>query len=260
MESIALRPTHAWIETSEGTYAVASYRSAVFELIERIYAAESARPKSRARSILRHRIYTDREPTPSERETVKVSAKRIEYSAGPPPEPTLPLPELRPPEIFSFEWNGRPLRPGTPIRDDEVRPLLEAICAQPRNSRARWERDRPVSAILLDARGTLLAFAWNTHGTIRTRHAEWNLCEGLVRESERIPVGARLVVSLKPCRMCAARIWERAEDPARISVRYLENDPGPYAQDTFLDTASLARRRYLGPNHPHFRVAVQSPL
>lgn len=261
MESPAPQLAHAWITTPDGTYAVAtSHRSPVFELIERIYAAEAARPKSRARSILRCRIFIDREPTPSERETVKVAAKRIEFSAGPPPVSSLPLPELPPAEPFSFTWNDQPFAPGTAVREEEIRPLLEALRARPEEMRARWASDRPVSAILLDESRKLLSFAWNTHAAIRTRHAEWNLCENLFREGRKIPAGSRLYVSLKPCRMCAARIWELAEDPTRLSVHYLENDPGPFAQETLLDTASLTRRRYFGARHHHFELGVQSAL
>lgn len=250
----------AWL-TSEGTtYVVAlpadSGRSPIRDLIERVYHAESLRPVSRARTILRERIHADFPASIADRETVKVAAKRI---SAPSPEPrpaagTVALPDCPPPATFGIPE----LIPGAVILHEEVPAWLELLKEKTTRARDQWTSDRPVAAILVDAEDRLIAYAWNTNARIRTRHAEWNLCESLARAGRSIPGGAKLYVSLKPCRMCAARIWEAAEDPTRLAVVYLENDPGPLAQETLLDSGSPARRRYLGERNPLYPLVVQS--
>jgi tRNA(Arg) A34 adenosine deaminase TadA len=249
----------AWLETDEGIYSAStpidSARSPVQDLIERIYHSQSLLPVSRARTILRERIHANYEATVAERELVKVTAKRISApSDRRVPNHFEPLPEVPPvsfPEIEGFEI-------GTVVRREEIPARLERLKLETRRTQSKWTSDRAISALLVDRENRLVTYAWNTSATIRTRHAEMNLCEHLETKTPdgKIPKGATLYVSLKPCRMCAARIWETAADPAQISVVYLENDPGPLAQGTMLEPRSAARVRYLGLNHPLFSAEV----
>jgi len=259
---------YAWIETEGKLYIAAcslqesesSGRSPVIELIEQIYYTESFQFPSQARRLLRERIHTDYSPSITDRETVKVAAKRLGSKIESVPtelknnEQTRNLKELPSRVIFS----DPKLVLGDRISSAEIPDILERLRTEEGlriGERLRQNSDRSVSALLLDRDDRILGWAWNTNETIKTQHAEWNLCEGL--GSKKIPAGAKLWVSLKPCRMCAARIWEKAEDPAQIEVIYIENDPGPLAQGTMLDTDSPARRHYLGSRDVRRGLQIQ---
>ncbi len=260
----------AWLTSEETTFVVsvpaASGRSAIVELIERIYHAQSLAGSSRARTILRERIHANYAANLSEREAVKVAAKRLNAPADRPPpsahsgasrvlelSEAPPLPDFALPEFTTGEF-----APGTVLDRAAVGRALERLKRETTRAREKWSSDRPVSALLLDRDGRFLAGAWNTNAVMRTRHAERNLCDSLraLTPEGKIPAGATLYVTLKPCRMCAARIWEAAADPAALTVIFLENDPGPLAQGTLLEPRSPARVRYLGLDHPLFEAAT----
>lgn len=250
----------AWIELPNGEVLAAS---TIPLLIESVYETESRREVSRARSILRERIYSTAPPSISDRELVKVAAKRLTVPVATPPDFSAHPPlHLSPPRgLPDFEGEARAARLqtaiGNRVREDDVPVLLSELAARAETGERRWASDRPVSAILLGPDGRVAAFAWNTNSVIRNRHAEWNLCELLRIRGERIARGSTLYVSLKPCRMCAARIWECAEDPRSLSVVYLENDPGRLAQGTLLDARSPARERYFGRTAPEQGWKIQ---
>jgi tRNA(Arg) A34 adenosine deaminase TadA len=237
--------------------------STIARLIESVYETESDREPSEARFVLREWIFSTETPSISDRELVKSAAKRLR---APEPEPDwteLRLRQLRAARVIpdfraetASELSGFGV--GQLLPESELRARLVALRAFSELGEKRWRSDRPVSAILLDREGRVLGFSWNTNSLIRNRHAEWNLCETLRAQEEKIPRGATLYVSLKPCRMCAARIWESSEDPSAVSVVYLENDPGRAAQGTLLDFESPARVRYFGVDSPEFRYQVQS--
>lgn len=241
-----MEPT-SWIDISEWNRR---YRASTIQaLIESIYETESKEQPSQARTILRYRIFSTSTPSMSEIELVKSAAKRIStvdvFSPSPYEEASLSPP--RPlPDFASVEINERV----DPQNRIQICRILNAL----RNS------DRPVSAFLADREGKVLALAWNSNAVIRNRHAEWNLCEVLKNRGGKIPAGAVLYTSLKPCRMCAARIWETAEDPASLRVLFLEDDPGPLARGTILEAGSPARVHYLGKRSPLFLAETQAAL
>lgn len=243
--------------TVTGTVAVAPGHSPIIKLIEQIYFTESFNFPSQARLRLRERIHYSYPPSITDRETVKVAAKRLATTAEAITNTfDTPSAEFWSPLLGSTR-NLKPLPTGEIFTDPELvigsRINPEEIPAT--LERLRLSSDRLVSALLIDSEDRILGWSWNTNAVIKTRHAEWNLCEGL--GTAKIPSGARLWVSLKPCRMCAARIWESAEDPTQIEVIYLENDPGPFAQGTMLDTDSPARLRYLGTRDPRRSLVIQ---
>ncbi len=258
----------AWIDAEKGRYEIRLPESAstspIIELIERIYFSESLKVVSRARILLRHRIFADYTPSAREQETVKVVAKRlsapVDYAPSPWPEvKLLALPESQ--DLPSIEFLFPELELGSVIRKDEIPAHLERLKAKSHRASERWRSDRAVSAMLLDSQNRLLAFAWNGNAVVKTRHAESLLCSQLptLAEGGKLPVNSRIYVSLKPCRMCAAHIWEAAVDPTQIEVIYLENDPGPLAQGTLLDSHSPARTRYLGPDSALLQAKILHP-
>ena len=140
-------------------------------------------------------------------------------------------------------------------------------------------RDRAVVAMLISRDGALLDCAVNTNARNRALHAEANLLapwlEGLVtpegaevegadaedaseededkrneneNETPRLPAGARVLVTLQCCRMCAALICAASDDArARHGVEtlrdvvYAEEDVGKYSDDTALQRRGWER-------------------
>lgn len=246
---------YAWIQSEGKVYAASttreeaksSGRSPIIKLIEGIYFTESFSSQSQARHLLRERIHFTYSPSITDRETVKVAAKRLAHSV----EEFHEAPSaLRSAPVVEPFLDSK-LKLGEWIDPITIPDVLERL------RMGKEDSDRSVSALLVDSSDHILGWSWNTNAVIRTRHAEWNLCAGLMG---KIPFGARLWVSLKPCRMCAARIWEQSEDPTKITVIYLEDDPGPFAQGTMLDADSPARLRYLGPRDPRIGIEIQSPV
>lgn len=98
------------------------------------------------------------------------------------------------------------------------------------------DHNRPVAALLIDPEGALLAESLHGGFINKTLHAEVRLCqEFFTRKRELFPEGSRLVISLKPCQMCAAMISRMATGLRDFKAIYLENDPGPLAQNTVLE-------------------------
>ncbi len=189
-------------------------------LIEGIYE----RNEEMARKILREWIECGDEPTFLEKEITKVAAKRIRRN-----------PLLQ------------------PLGEELIRPPFHAGAVE-ESSKPRHQMDREVRARLYSRSGSLLAESKNTNGKIRTRHAEMNLIDSF---QGKFPKGSTLVVSLKPCRMCAARIWESAEEIHDFKVIFIENDPGPLAKGTLLDPKSPARLRAFGVKSPLYELQIQ---
>jgi tRNA(Arg) A34 adenosine deaminase TadA len=142
---------------------------------------------------------------------------------------------------------------------------------------ARAARDRQVVAMLVSADGALLDCAVNTNARNQALHAEVNLLapwlEGLAtpegaevegaaaedaseedddkrneNETPRLPAGARVLVTLQCCRMCAALICAASDDArARHGVEtlrdvvYAEEDDGKYSDDTALQRRGWER-------------------
>lgn len=193
--------------------------SSVFDLIEGILD----RFPNQARLLLRRRIILSKEPTISERALIQVCAKRFEVCAA--------LPDLH-----AFQVHQ-----------------VEALLKTPEPA----AYDRPIRSWLFDAEWNLLQKASNAQGTLKTRHAEINLLLPLRKEGRKIPRNSILVTSLKPCAMCSALIWEMAEDLHSLRVIYLENDPGPWGQNTILTEGSPTRTRFFQKSSPEFNLKLQ---
>lgn len=195
------------------------------DLIQGIYAQH---PRN-ARAILRNRIQLGYPPTALCLSMLKVAAKRWQHVSTEAPEgESLPPPTA---------WLA-PLAPSRLQNLSEAPRLLQALLPLPGPTRALSAR--AVSAVLLSPRLEVLAAARNSNTQERTRHAELELIQGYwARDRKPIPSGSLLVVSLKPCRMCAAAIARAAEDIRTLKVLYLEDDPGPFARATELERAGV---------------------
>jgi tRNA(Arg) A34 adenosine deaminase TadA len=97
---------------------------------------------------------------------------------------------------------------------------------------------------LVSNEGKILTSAINSNSTHKTHHAEINLIRDYcARNQKKLPVGARIYTTLKPCKMCAGMIWEHAEDLKKIAVYFFENDLGSFARSTVLNPGSFERNR-----------------
>lgn len=99
---------------------------------------------------------------------------------------------------------------------------------------------RAVGAVLCDNNGRLLGAAVNTNAQCQMRHAEVNLFLNLWAEGQtKIPQGAILYTSLKPCRMCASLILSLiqvdGETAHSIKIIASQDDRGPMGRHHLLD-------------------------
>ena len=219
-----------WAQGAKNSHPL---QSAPVALIQGIY---EQRPEM-ARKILRERIFTTAPMSEALRETVKVCAKRIDagISELEIPSgaieltlPSSPLAPPRPPSIPSME---------------QARWLAQSVA---RENKPLYLRDRAIGAVLVSRDGELLAHSVNTNAINRFCHAEINLLRQLQSGGvRRIPAGASLYVTLKPCRMCAAMILAYSEDPSTIHVYFDEDDPGTNARRTALDLFSQPIQKQL---------------
>ncbi|RYZ67719.1 MAG: hypothetical protein EOP09_10575 [Proteobacteria bacterium] len=85
--------------------------------------------------------------------------------------------------------------------------------------------DRDIACLLLDASDNLLAFGLNSNSKNKTLHAEVNMVQRFFQETGRkIPAGAKIVTTRKPCRMCAGMIYEWSDAPNTLQILYGEDD------------------------------------
>ena len=133
---------------------------------------------------------------------------------------------------------------GKKISNEEALNLVHQFAKKSELKEVRSESDRPVGAILLSKENEVLSLGWNTNAKQRIHHCEVNLIRNyLLRTGKLIPADSTLVVSLKPCAMCAAQLLTFSEDFSSLRVLYLEDDPGPAATNSVLVAGSdLAKK------------------
>ena len=192
-----------------------------------------------ARTLVRNRIYLSGEKTPFCDGVIRVAAKRCTES-----QPLIEvglgeeLPSLLPQHTPDFS------APTLSLAD------AFALCNQlkaaiPRLDSERYKADRPVAALVLDRDGRLLGQGMNSGSQNRTRHAELEaIRDAWAKTGQRLPAGATLISTLKPCRMCAGLAWWFCDDPAQLTVFYRDFDPGTNGRATVLDTRTADRVRW----------------
>jgi tRNA(Arg) A34 adenosine deaminase TadA len=90
-------------------------------------------------------------------------------------------------------------------------------------------------ALLVDKDGHVIAANVNTNAGSQMRHAEVNLLLAMAsRGINRIPAGATIYTSLKPCRMCASLILSVQEDCSPLRVVTLADDEGRHGKHRML--------------------------
>jgi tRNA(Arg) A34 adenosine deaminase TadA len=225
----------AFLQDAKVIYYSAS-ENPVTSLIQGVYD----HAPGHARRILRNRIFTNASLDEADRGMIKVAAKRATGSLLPVDLSLEHRFELR--ELF-------PSAPPAPLLENHLPPRVRDLLGAARPMSAafalaeeipkreeRYDCDRKVAAVLLDADGSFIAAAKNANARNRTRHAEMNLLQGLRAQNKTgLPRGARIYVTLKCCKMCAGMITREAEDIRTNLVFYGADDPGNMARSTCLD-------------------------
>jgi tRNA(Arg) A34 adenosine deaminase TadA len=229
----------AFLRAHQGIYfaraAAAPALSPVFRLIAGIHELEP----ERARWIVRNRIFSTAPMAPAALGAARVAARHMTGDVAA-IDHGLALDGL--PRIDAGAALSHPRRcdPGLLPRLAE----LVAGDATPRLLGRLAAQAGTIAALLLGPAGELLSWATSTGSRNPTGHAEANLVgDWLARTRSPLPVGSRVLVTLKPCKMCAGLLWEAAADPWSLRVVYAEDDPLRYARETVLDAGSMARRR-----------------
>ncbi len=105
------------------------------------------------------------------------------------------------------------------------------------------DHDRSIAAILVSARGELLGYGMNSNSKNKTLHAEVNLIQRYYLENKkRIPQGAILYSTHKPCKMCAGMIYHWSEKPDSMQVYYSKEEMGGMSRQTILDRLRLNKQ------------------
>jgi hypothetical protein len=187
-------------------------------------------------AILRERIFSRQPLTPACEGMIRVVAKRASF-----------LPEIEYVEAFlnaSADGSRIEVSPNEPLLFDipnapkffGAEKEVAEFAITLRSQSFQGDIRKPVACVLISSSNEVLAYAWNTNEKNRAQHAELNLIRSLKTHGlHKIPASATLIVTLKPCAMCAAQIFTAAaENSSTLKIIYLEDDLGPMAQNSVL--------------------------
>jgi deoxycytidylate deaminase len=192
--------------------------------------------------ILRNRIFTTAPVTAMCHGMIKVVAKRVQGDVK--------MVDHDLPVAFEKVLVGddSPLASVRFLSSENQMPL-EKIKALEHTSRLEWVRkiaalnargevlhdyDRDIACLLVDSGGEILAYGLNSNSKNKTLHAEVNMVQRFFREKGvKLPAGAKIYTTRKPCKMCAGMIHDWCDNPAALEIHYLEDDKS--SQNTVLD-------------------------
>jgi len=192
--------------------------------------------------ILRNRIYTTAPAQAMCQGMVKIVAKRLHGSLAA-CDHGVPLTEekvlvgregLLAEEIFQ----NQELQP-SPQKVQEARKAsmlawLRGIAGMNARGEVLHDYHRDIACLLTDAAGEVLACGLNSNSKNKTLHAEVNLVQRYFKEQGRkLPRGAKLYTTRKPCKMCAGMIHDWSEEPSSLEIHYAEDDRS--SRSTVLD-------------------------
>jgi len=209
--------------------------------------------------ILRQRIYTTAALTEMCRGMVKVVAKRVS-------EHILPINHALNLQV-QFEEVGTSgdllcrsahlntentvavsdiqqwLKTYTPSQAEDYLRLSFGMATRVPRGAVLHDHDRAIAAMLIDGNGELLSYGVNSNSRNKTLHAEVNLVQRWFRESgKKIPSGAVLYSTHKPCKMCAGMIYHWSENPRDVQVFYAVEEDGGLSRETVLDQHRLNKQ------------------
>jgi deoxycytidylate deaminase len=96
--------------------------------------------------------------------------------------------------------------------------------------------NRNIAAVLFDGDNTPLNYGVNQNSLNKTLHAEVNLVQSFyLRTGRKLPIGAKIFCTHKPCKMCAGMIHDWSEDIGSLQVIYQQDVTGRLSRRTVLD-------------------------
>lgn len=105
------------------------------------------------------------------------------------------------------------------------------------------DNDRKIAALLVDKSGDILAAGLNSNSKNKTLHAEVNLVQTYFqRTGQKIPEGAKIYSTHKPCKMCAGMIYQWSVERNTPFVFYDIEENGRLSSHTVLDRHCLNLR------------------
>jgi len=195
--------------------------------------------------ILRNRLYTTAPVTAMCQGMVKVVAKRLQGEvSGADHGVQVSFEKIlvgdddvfAPVSLLSPE-NQLPLEKIKTFEQDSKIKWVQKIAALNARGEILHDYDRDIACMLLDSSGEILAFGLNSNSKNKTLHAEVNMVQRYFRDHRRkLPRGAQLITTRKPCKMCAGMIHDWSEDPATLEIHYLEDDKS--SLNTVLDSVA----------------------
>jgi tRNA(Arg) A34 adenosine deaminase TadA len=183
--------------------------------------------------ILRNRIYTTAKVTAMCQGMIKIVAKRLQGNVQA-QNHNLPLScektliggdEVLVPVSFLSSANQLPLEEIKKLEEPSKLTWIQKIAKLNARGEVLHDYDRDIACLLVDKSGEILAYGLNSNSKNKTLHAEVNTVHRFFRERQkRLPKGAKLYTTRKPCKMCAGMIHDWSEDPASLEIFYLEED------------------------------------
>ncbi len=216
----------AFVSFEDRIFISSSTHHPIGELIEFIWTNE---PKW-ARLITRNRIYTRLKLSPLSQGMVKVAGKRytilsehdffrLFYQECENKNQTFA-------ETTENYWPSPIQVPRNEISIEESANLALQLSKLSSNG---------IGAILLDEQMHAVSWGWNDHFSNRTLHAEIMLAKNyLFLYGRPIPKNHKLITTRLPCAMCSGYLHGHAEDFSSLTIIYIEDDPGPFAQNSIL--------------------------
>lgn len=252
----------AWVEFKGKVYfsyftkGSAAPSSAVVKLLQGLFD----RHKDHSFFILRQRIFTTAALSEMCKGMIKVVAKRATGEIT--PEQDLEFSE--PLEFVEVESRENPLSVVTHLNSENqmqiatVEKWLSSLNPKSATEHLQAARDlskqvprgeilhdydREIAAILIAADGKVLSYGVNSNSINKTLHAEVNLVQRYFRDhGQKIPAGAVLYSTHKPCKMCAGMIYDWAQNPDQLKVYYSIEESGGMSTQTVLDRHGLNRQ------------------
>ncbi|MBU6152703.1 MAG: hypothetical protein KGP28_00245 [Bdellovibrionales bacterium] len=116
---------------------------------------------------------------------------------------------------------------------------------------------RKVASILTSDEGEVISYSWSRSLANRTSHAELQLTHSLFQSGmSGFPLDCTLWVSLRPCAMCSAILLKFSNKIRPTRIRFLQDDPGPAAQNSCLVHGSFLWRH---AGHPTLDIGAIQP-
>ncbi len=209
--------------------------------------------------ILRQRIYTTAQLSEMCRGMIKVVAKRATETIQP-TDHSLDL-KVRFQEVGSAhevlinvthlnEENKAELkdvadwvRKQNPADELQYLKIAQGLSGRVPRGDVLHDYDRSIAAILVDKDGQVLSYGLNSNSKNKTLHAEVNLLQRLYKNGgRRIPAGAVLYSTHKPCKMCAGMIHDWCDDLNHVQVFYGIEETGALSRQTVLDRLALNKQ------------------